>query len=145
MINNYFVTYPQIGIIGPEGHLLNTKNYWGYNRKLVNALAKKLDYDLEDEFHFIAGTMFWIRADVLKTLKKLDLKEGDFENEDDLKNIKDGTLSHAVERIFSVCCFINHKLVIDTRVFNGHSQLDFKSLKRYDPNNYDFAMPIVVE
>lgn len=145
MISNYFIHYPQIGIIGPQGHLLNTKNYWGYNRKLVHKLAKQLDYDIDEEFHFVAGTMFWIRTDILKSLKKLNLKESDFEDEENMSNIKDGTLSHAIERIFSICSTVNNKCVIDTRVFHGHLGTDFKSIKRYDPNNYDFAMPIVVD
>jgi hypothetical protein len=72
----------------------------------------------------------------------LNLKESDFENEADLVNIKDGTLSHAIERIFSIFCAINNNIVIDTRIFNRYLGVDFKSIKRYDPNNYDFAIPI---
>jgi lipopolysaccharide biosynthesis protein len=142
MVYNYFEQYPEIGIIGPEGHLLNTRNYWGYNKKLVQKISKQLGYQNEEEFHFVAGTMFWIKTDILTILKSLNLKESDFENEADLVNIKDGTLSHAIERIFSIFCAINNNIVIDTRIFNRYLGVDFKSIKRYDPNNYDFAIPI---
>ncbi|MEJ8804056.1 glycoside hydrolase family 99-like domain-containing protein [Pontibacter sp. H249] len=141
-IRQYFEQYENIGIIGPEGHILNTKNYWGDNKPLVKKLATKLGYEINDEFHFIAGTMFWIRVEVLKVFRELNLNAEDFETEDKLVGIKDGTLSHAIERIFSICCFLDDRIVTDTRLFNWHNILPFKEIKRYDPNNYSFAVPI---
>jgi lipopolysaccharide biosynthesis protein len=142
LIHNYFSNYMNIGIIGPEGHLLNTKNYWGENKPLVSKLIKKMNYEINDEYHFIAGSMFWIRVEVLKELLKLDLREDDFESEHDLMGIKDGTLSHAIERIFSICCLKKDMTIIDTRIFHGHLSVPFNEIKRYDPNNYEFAVPI---
>ncbi len=141
-IYSYFEKYPEIGIIGPDGHLLNTKNYWGENKSNVYKLAEKLQFDIQKEFFFVAGGMFWIRTDVLKTLKNLNLKESDFEEEKDLKNIKDGTLCHAVERIFSILAEMQNKIVIDTRIFYKELNVDFSEIVRPDPNNYPYAIPI---
>ena len=55
--------------------------------------------------------MFFVRVSSIKNLLKLDLKESDFENE---TGQVDGTLAHAIERIFAVCMIAENKRIIST-------------------------------
>src|SRR6185312_600994 len=38
-----------LGIVGPEGHLLNAQFYWGANEHLVHALARRIGYPGDPE------------------------------------------------------------------------------------------------
>jgi len=72
---------------------------WGKNRKSVKALAGLLDIHIHKALIFPAGSMFWGKSDLLTQLRKLNLPEHEFEIcQDQL----DGTLPHAVERLFGV-------------------------------------------
>ena len=54
---------------------------------------------LPQEFNFPIGSMFWVRSSVLSKFVELDLAWGDFPPE---PAPIDGTLIHAIERLFGV-------------------------------------------
>lgn len=90
-----------LGIVGPEGHVVPMTFYWGSNADRVTTLANKMGISAEKvaELNFVAGTMFIARTTALLPLLELGLQEHDFENEN---GQIDGTLAHAIERLFSV-------------------------------------------
>jgi len=97
-ILNEFRANPKIGIFGPSKTYLTQPEYWGANRERLQSLAAKLRLtNGEVQLRFFAGTMFWIRSEILKKLTALNLSSEDFEEE---KGQQDGTLAHALERLF---------------------------------------------
>jgi len=88
---------PNIGLVGPQGHVISMGMYYGANRKNVNLLARRMGIENIDPNHdrFIAGTMFVARSIALKPILALGLRPDEFETE--LSQL-DGTMAHAVER-----------------------------------------------
>ena len=70
-----------------------------------------VDLDKNKNIEYPAGSMFWFRPEALKPLFDLDLQYSDFNEE--IRS--DGTLAHAVERIFIVSAEnvgFNKKLIL---------------------------------
>ncbi|MBB3102458.1 glycoside hydrolase family 99-like domain-containing protein [Azomonas macrocytogenes] len=107
-----FKEVPEIGMIGPAGHILPMDSYWGSNEKNVLKLAARLGISQEQVFDlpFIAGTMFFCRTISLLPLYKL-VAEDDFELE---AGQTDGTFAHAMERIFPILMISLNLKIIDT-------------------------------
>jgi lipopolysaccharide biosynthesis protein len=106
-----FLEYnPGVGILGPTGHIVPMSYYWGSNETRVNALAARMGVDAHrlQSLNFVAGSMFIARVRALMPLLNLGLCEHDFELE---TGQIDGTLAHAVERLFSAsACSANATL-----------------------------------
>jgi len=93
-----FESSPDIGLLGPDGHVLSTVDYLGSNGSTISAILPRLGIEQEgfESSGFIAGTMFYARHEVVKdltdeliTITEFDLEHGQ----------TDGTMAHAVERI----------------------------------------------
>ncbi|MCH2091305.1 MAG: glycoside hydrolase family 99-like domain-containing protein [Pseudoxanthomonas sp.] len=90
---------PNVGMIAPAGHVIGLDTYWGANRTSTKALAQRLglpDIDAEGTT-FASGSMFWVRLDAVRPILDAHLLPGEFETED---GQIDGTLAHAMERMF---------------------------------------------
>lgn len=96
-----FAQDPGLGLVGPEGHMQPMANYWGDNAETVAYLSALMGMPTPrpGSDDFIAGSMFWIRLEALRPLLDTKLHSSDFEPE--LGQL-DGTLAHAVERIFAL-------------------------------------------
>lgn len=88
---------PDVGIVGPDGHVLTMEGYWGSNRARVIELADRMAVGqvIPDPNVFVAGSMFIARREALAPLLAVGLQGDEFEVED---GQTDGTLAHAVER-----------------------------------------------
>lgn len=95
-----------IGIIGPQGHIVGHEYYWGSNRENTYNLAKQLGIRNPEEkpFSFVAGSMFWVRPSTFEFLLRLPINIDDFEAE---PLPPDGTLAHALERLICLVADIN--------------------------------------
>lgn len=95
---------PKIGLIFPETFIgISEMMSYGGNKEAMTKLSRKMriDVDFNDEnLTFPSGTMFWARTDAIKPLFDLKLSYNDFAKEE---GQIDGTLAHAIERIF---CFL---------------------------------------
>ncbi|MBY0611632.1 MAG: glycoside hydrolase family 99-like domain-containing protein [Beijerinckiaceae bacterium] len=101
---------PDVGMVGPEGHVLRLRTYWGSNEAKVCELALRLGVRnlYVDNMRFVAGTMFVARVKAIEPLLKLQLGFKDFEPE---QGQLDGTLAHAIERIFSISTTLQDMLI----------------------------------
>jgi lipopolysaccharide biosynthesis protein len=90
-----------IGILGPGDHILPISHHWGANLGHIKSLCNRLGIPGESltSLSFVAGSMFWARLSALRPLLNLALPEEAFEPE---TGQVDGTLAHAIERIFAV-------------------------------------------
>lgn len=90
-----------VGLVAPDGHLLNVTEYMGANHGPVAWLAAQIGAlpSHDSGAAFPSGSMFWARLDALGPLLSSGLVAGDFEEEAEQL---DGTLAHGVERLFGM-------------------------------------------
>lgn len=128
-----FRDHPDIGMIGPAGHWLAYGRYWGCpdsparTRALLEHLGVRMSLD---ELHFFAGSMFWCRPEAMDPLLE-HVGFDDFEVE---LGQTDGTLAHALERLFAAICQASGRRVTDTAEPDAH----------HEPaavHDYPFALP----
>jgi lipopolysaccharide biosynthesis protein len=91
--------HPDVGMIGPSGRrVAGDSRRWGSNETQARAMAKRAGIAEADiRVDFFAGSMFWCRRAALAPLQALKVTLADFEPEE---NQIDGTLAHAIERLF---------------------------------------------
>jgi lipopolysaccharide biosynthesis protein/glycosyltransferase involved in cell wall biosynthesis len=101
---DYLKNNVDLGVLGPSGHVIPMKDYYGSNEQNVLSLATRLGLTAENlnSLNFVAGTMFTARIKAIEPLLELGLRDDDFEEE---AGQTDGTLAHAIERAFSASCF----------------------------------------
>jgi lipopolysaccharide biosynthesis protein len=90
-----------LGLVHAEGHLQLLDNYWGANQANVDYLTRRLGIETTQAKcnNFIPGSMFWLCPAALRLLLDAHLDVAEFEIE---TGQLDGTLAHAVERVFSL-------------------------------------------
>jgi hypothetical protein len=102
-IVDMFERDPSIGMIGPHAYRLPREDYseelsFSANRPMVLELAERMGVpSARFQLDFFGGTMFWVRPEALKPLRDLRLSSAIPEE----KGLVDGTLGHAIERVFS--------------------------------------------
>jgi hypothetical protein len=93
-----FAHNPKLGIVFPCD-----PNIWGWtrNRSAAEALLERMGIaaNLPEHFFFPVGTMFWARTHAIAPLLELDLGWNDYPPE---PLPYDGTILHAIERLFPV-------------------------------------------
>ncbi len=113
-IVSYYNSNPNIGILGPAGHIVPMNLYYGANAKGIGYLCRQLGVDtheLENMF-FVAGSMFYSRKEALLPLLELNLPDTIFEFE---AGQLDGTMAHAYERAFSISNFAAGLKLVDSK------------------------------
>jgi len=120
MINS-LSEYPSLGLIAPEGNVLNIQRYIGSNQKwvdkLVHELGESSQWLNETKPWFAAGTMFWFKPRAVQSLLHCPSILADaFEVE---TGQNDGTLAHAIERVLGCATLANGYHLIDTRLAKG--------------------------
>lgn len=97
-----FIKDKKLGMVFPEafGPIRSWVN-WGDNWEKSKFISDKLNIKIDKEVNpvYPAGSMFWFRPKALSPLFNLGLSFYDFEKYD---KQADGTLSHAIERLFLI-------------------------------------------
>ena len=112
---------PALGLIAAEGHTQPLAHYMGANRDTLDYLIARLGLgtlDASSDMEFIAGSMFWARLDALRPILDAQLAEQEFESEN---GQIDGTLAHAVERLFALASRRAGFYVKDAAMLCGNS------------------------
>ncbi|MFZ4414837.1 MAG: rhamnan synthesis F family protein [Bacteroidales bacterium] len=112
-ILNLFNAVPEIGMLGPEGHIVPMNLYYGANSDRLKAIciAFKIPIQHLFEMNFVAGSMFYARIESFFPLLNLDLQVDDFEPE--LGQL-DGTMAHVIERSFAISTYVSGLKLVDS-------------------------------
>ncbi len=104
---------PDLGIVAPEGHIHPLGYFLSANEQAIEYLLRRTGVrwaDHDPDLLFPAGSMFWIRLDTLRPLLDAHLSDEDFEEE---AGQLDGTLAHAVERLFGLLVYARRQRLDD--------------------------------
>lgn len=110
---------PTIGLVAPDGYLVSIGERPGANLDGLHYLAARTGLtNVRASTTFPAGSMFWARMDAFEPLLDAHLYEWEFEEE---CGQIDGTLAHAVERIFAECARASGLRVVTSAAVSGES------------------------
>lgn len=98
-----FEADPNLGLVGPSGHVASLDYFWKDNERIVRRIMGSLGVTnlTPEKERFVAGSMFYARLGALRPLLDLPIAARDFEPE---RGQVDGTLAHAIERCFTLVC-----------------------------------------
>ena len=108
MINN-----ENIGIIGHKVQQI----YGGSpeENEVLNPLLETLGIPAHKYHHFIPGTMFLIRTELLKFLLQIEFRQEDFKSYEGCRTGDYGTLAHTLERVFGIITEYNGFIIADMK------------------------------
>jgi hypothetical protein len=99
-----FAQAPRLGMLAPQ-HIDELRPWirWGTNFETAEALAVRMGFSppRRAPLDFPSGSMFWARSAALRPLLDLGLDFTDFPDE---CGQTDGTLAHAIERLYFLVC-----------------------------------------
>lgn len=128
-----FEADPKMGIIFPQHHEnIRWAINWGKNYRQAQALAKRLGLSVirRGTMDFPSGSMFWARPAALDGLLALGLTHEDFPEE--LGQL-DGTIAHAIERLFLISAerlgFTWIKVAVPNLYRDQHAMVEVRNLK----------------
>lgn len=131
-IFDLFDSNPTLGIFAPFSHLC-LFNSTDINFQTIDKLMPGIDRKAFDnsKFCYAGGSMFWFRPQAISRIFELNLSAKDFEDE---SGQLDGTLAHALERLFGVLCQTSGYLITDR--MPGNDDLFYQDWLETQRENY---------
>ncbi|WP_298258108.1 glycoside hydrolase family 99-like domain-containing protein [uncultured Litoreibacter sp.] len=100
-----------------DGQHYNDTAWWGSNQKHTSDILSKVEIPFnKDRLSFPAGSMYWLKPQLVATIKGLQLTEYDFERE--LGQV-DGTYAHAFERALGYLAEDGGHSIVQTSQLKG--------------------------
>ena len=145
-----FQKNPNIGLLFPEHYMEirpliyeNTAAAEVANDPAIQKIISRfngiedVNYEKIDKKLFPSGSMFWIRGDVIKKILSIKLTQKDFDEE---CGQLDGTLAHALERLFSYFTlksgYIYRKYISEHFQGGENSAIKIEFFDQYLKNSY---------
>jgi len=86
----------KIGMLSSKFCITSEKRCYDTLLPQINDVMQRCGFNKVETFHFVAGTMFYVRANLLKPLLRYTIDDFAQTN----GSVKDGTFAHVIERIF---------------------------------------------
>ena len=91
-----FIADRQAGILVSSGQHLAGQRWWGANQVRVADLLARIGIQPDPPaLNFAAGSIYWLKPELIEAIARLELQAQDFEPE---QGATDGTTAHAFER-----------------------------------------------
>ena len=138
-----FNEFPEVGIIAPVGYLWPCRHCVGINRTNLLTFAQQfgMNHPANFDYDFPAGSMFWFKPQALSRLQDLNIKQMDFEEEE---GQLDGTLAHAIERLFISMALLVQYEAVDTYIFEVIKHFTVGLNKKLsDQENFQISWAII--
>lgn len=87
---------PMLGLVAARNLIIEDPIY---KREFTKKIALRYNIKIGDNYHYVAGTCFAVRAECLQPIKNLNLKVSDFEQTER----GEFSMAHAFERIICAC------------------------------------------
>ncbi|MEH6833530.1 MULTISPECIES: glycoside hydrolase family 99-like domain-containing protein [Falsihalocynthiibacter] len=96
LITDAFLADETAGFLVADGQHFTETRWWGSNFERTKAMLARVEVPITEKgISFPAGSIYWLKPEILSMIKGMRLTEDDFEYE--LGQV-DGTLAHAFER-----------------------------------------------
>ena len=106
----------------PDPFLYRGDKWWSINKPVAAHLIADMDLSLDQvELEFAAGSMFWLKPQLLEEIRALDFRADQFVLE---KGQLDGTTAHAFERLTGLLCKRAGGRIAVTSEMTGHLAQD---------------------
>lgn len=112
---NFFEQNPQIGMQAYYQLIVQNDIYDKKAQKVFNQLLKEKQL-LPVKYAFVAGAMFIVRAQLFKSLQKLNIKLSDFPKPITQNEKHISQLAHAVERLFGYFVYRQGYILLDGNI-----------------------------
>ena len=118
---------PHIGILSSQYCITDEKRTYDKLLPRINDALNELNLKGMDSLSFVAGTMFYVRAELLKPLLKYTIQ--DFSVTD--AKVKEGTFAHVMERLLGAIVLAQGSLIHGIKHDNYRKQFLIASLKHF--------------
>jgi len=108
-ILDIFEENQDIGMITGKHTVLDAQKYYLNNRSKTDNLLALLHINIEEDYQFAGGTMFWVKPQIFEPLIHL-YRTGQLVFEEELKQM-DNTLAHAIERVLGILCHVKQQQI----------------------------------
>ena len=127
-IKSFFNRFTKVGIIAPKEQLLLFQSKLDLNTKNIVDISKRMGIIEPDQvnFEFSAGSMFWFRSSALLSLLDLNINQANFDEE---SGQIDGTLAHAIERVFALASINAGYINVDTQIIEIYKEIFAEEFK----------------
>lgn len=103
-----------------DGQLYDDVKWWGSNYEITKQILRRVEIELDrTNCSFPAGSMYWLKPDMIAMIKALQLDADDFDIED---GQVDGTVAHGFERAVGPLCKAFGNRIIQTTELDAPRQ-----------------------
>lgn len=129
-----FCSDPELGMVVAEGNIFHGHDHWVNNEKRLSKILPRMGISPEiGDRSFPGGSIFWIRPSLLAPLADAGFGLDDFDPE---PLPPDGSLGHAIERVFGLLCEHAGRRVIEhSRLAEDRSSAIPASPLSHDPTD----------
>ena len=117
---------PTVGMIGND-YILTDEKASLLPLPTLSAEMQKIGLTMPKDLHFVAGTMFFVRAKLLRPFLKYKIE--DFAISD--KSVHDNTLAHVLERLFGLAVTAQGYKIQGVKYKSYELQITINTLKRF--------------
>jgi len=118
---DWFLADPMASLWVADGQHYNDPVWWGSNFKAADCLLRRVEMLADkDRLSFAAGSMYWLKPELIAMVRGLSLSAADFEQE---YGQVDGTVAHAFERALGYLAEEGDHQIVQTSQLEHHREV----------------------